>query len=248
MKVSIITVCYNAEKTIENTIHSVLSQSYNEIEYIIIDGNSKDSTMKIVNRYKDKIAKIISENDKGIYDAMNKGINIASGEIIGILNADDVYVDNNVVEKKMLILNKDKKINGCYSNLTYVSKDNNKTIRNWVSEKIPLEKIKLGWTIPHPTLFLRKKVYETYGLYNTNFGNAADYEFILKIILSKKIYLEYLDIYSVKMLIGGASNKSIKNIYSQNIKIIKALDSHNVAYSKFYFFINKIKNKLKQYL
>lgn len=248
MKVSIVTVSYNAEKTIEDTINSVLIQSYNNIEYIIVDGNSKDSTMKIVNRYRNSIAKIVSENDKGIYDAMNKGIKIASGDIIGILNADDVYIDEKVIEKKISVFKSNKDINGCYSNLIYISKYNNKIIRKWNAEKYLFKKIKYGWTIPHPTLFLRKKVYEDYGFYDINFGNAADYEFILKIILKNEIYLKYVDFFSVKMLTGGESNKNIKNIYSQNFKILKALNKHNVKYSKFIFFTYKILNKLKQYL
>jgi glycosyltransferase len=248
MKVSIITVSYNAERTIENTINSVLKQSYNNIEYIIIDGNSKDSTMKIVNRYKGSITKIVSENDKGIYDAMNKGIKISSGDIIGILNADDVYFNDNVIEKKISVFKNNKKINGCYSNLIYISKYNKKIVRNWISEKFLYKKIKYGWTIPHPTLFLRKQVYKDYGLYDLNFGNAADYEFILKIILDKEIDIEYIDFFSVKMLTGGSSNKSIKNIFLQNIKILNALDKHNIRYSKFSFFTYKILNKFKQYL
>ena len=248
MKVSIITVSYNAEKTIENTINSVLKQSYNNIEYIIIDGNSKDSTMKIVNRYKGSITKIVSENDKGIYDAMNKGIKISSGDIIGILNADDVYFNDNVIEKKISVFKNNKKINGCYSNLIYISKYNKKIVRNWISEKFLYKKIKYGWTIPHPTLFLRKQVYKDYGLYDLNFGNAADYEFILKIILDKEIDIEYINFFSVKMLTGGSSNKSIKNIFLQNIKILNALDKHNIRYSKFSFFTYKILNKFKQYL
>ena len=248
MKVSIITVSYNAENTIENTINSVLKQSYNNIEYIIIDGNSKDSTMKIVNRYKGSITKIVSENDKGIYDAMNKGIKISSGDIIGILNADDVYFNDNVIEKKISVFKNNKKINGCYSNLIYISKYNKKIVRNWISEKFLYKKIKYGWTIPHPTLFLRKQVYKDYGLYDLNFGNAADYEFILKIILDKEIDIEYIDFFSVKMLTGGSSNKSIKNIFLQNIKILNALDKHNIRYSKFSFFTYKILNKFKQYL
>ena len=248
MKVSIITVSYNAEKTIENTINSVLKQSYNNIEYIIIDGNSKDSTMKIINRYKGSITKIVSENDKGIYDAMNKGIKISSGDIIGILNADDVYFNDNVIEKKISVFKNNKKINGCYSNLIYISKYNKKIVRNWISEKFLYKKIKYGWTIPHPTLFLRKQVYKDYGLYDLNFGNAADYEFILKIILDKEIDIEYIDFFSVKMLTGGSSNKSIKNIFLQNIKILNALDKHNIRYSKFSFFTYKILNKFKQYL
>ena len=248
MKVSIITVSYNAEKTIENTINSVLKQSYNNIEYIIIDGNSKDSTMKIINRYKGSITKIVSENDKGIYDAMNKGIKISSGDIIGILNADDVYFNDNVIEKKISVFKNNKKINGCYSNLIYISKYNKKIVRNWISEKFLYKKIKYGWTIPHPTLFLRKQVYKDYGLYDLNFGNAADYEFILKIILDKKNDIEYINFFSVKMLTGGSSNKTIKNIFLQNIKILNALDKHNIRYSKFSFFTYKILNKFKQYL
>lgn len=248
MKVSIITVSYNAENTIENTINSVLKQSYNNIEYIIIDGNSKDSTMKIINRYKGSIAKIVSENDKGIYDAMNKGIKISSGDIIGILNADDVYFNDNVIEKKISVFKNNKKINGCYSNLIYISKYNKKIVRNWISEKFLYKKIKYGWTIPHPTLFLRKQVYKDYGFYDLNFGNAADYEFILKIILDKKNDIEYIDFFSVKMLTGGSSNKTIKNIFLQNIKILNALDKHNIRYSKFSFFTYKILNKFKQYL
>ncbi len=162
-KVSIITVCYNSAKTIEDTIQSVVNQTYDNIEYIIIDGLSTDNTLEIVNKYKDKITKIISEKDNGLYDAINKGIGLATGEIIANLNSDDFYIDNNVIADVVVKIEEEKS-DTLYANLYYVDAlDTNKVVRNWVSGQYKKGMFFKGWMPPHPTFFVRKKVYDQFG-------------------------------------------------------------------------------------
>jgi len=222
MKFSIITVTYNSEKTLNDTIKSVLSQEYSDIEYIIIDGNSKDSTVDIVKSYGDKISKFVREKDKGIYDALNKGIKISSGDIIGILHSDDFFAESSTLEK----INKKFNENNCdgvYGNIEYVSVDNpNKTIRYWNADSCSPGKFKYGWHPPHTSLFLKRMVFEKYGLYRTDLTIASDYEAMLRYIHKYGIKLAYLPEVLVKMRLGGASNKSIKNLIITTIEDYKA--------------------------
>ncbi len=210
-KLSIITVAYNSQSTIRQTIESVLSQDYDNIEYIIIDGGSTDWTLDIVKNYKDKIGYFVSETDDGIYDAMNKGINAATGDIIGILNSDDFYPNNFVISNVVkTFLNR-----GCdavYGDLVYVKQnDASKIVRYWQSGMYTIKKIKNGWMLPHPTFFVKKEMYERYGYYNTDLRSAADYEMILKLLYKRNINVFYIPMILVKMRMGGASNSSIMN-------------------------------------
>ena len=162
-KISIITVCYNSAKTIEDTILSVINQTYNNIEYIIVDGLSTDNTLEIVNKYQDKIAKVVSEKDAGLYDAINKGIGLATGEIIANINSDDFYIDNNVIADVVAKM-EDEKSDTLYADLYYVDEiDTNKVTRNWVSGAYKKGMFYKGWMPPHPTFFVRKSVYDNYG-------------------------------------------------------------------------------------
>lgn len=246
MKVSIITVSFNSVKTIEETILSVLGQSYFNIEYIIIDGESKDGTKEIIEKYKHKISKIVIEKDNGIYDAMNKGISFATGDIIGILNSDDIYVDETIIEKIVNAFNENHSSDGIYSDLNYVSMLG-KVIRRWISSPIKLNLLQYGWIIPHPTLFLKKYIYDKCGNYNLSYGNASDHEFILRIICQYKAKLIYLNFISVNMKIGGASNKNLYNIILQNMDVINSLKKYGIKFSYIGFIFGKIKNRLKQY-
>jgi glycosyltransferase involved in cell wall biosynthesis len=199
MKVSIITVSYNSQDTIEDTINSVLAQSYKDIEYIIVNGKSTDNTLDIVNKYRDKISNIISEPDKGIYDAMNKGIRLATGDIVGILNSDDLYVDSKVISKIVKNIEKNK-ADCCWGNLVYVDKsDTNKIIRNWKSCEYKESLFKVGWAPPHPTFFVKKWIYEKYGLFDLNFPISADYEIMLRFLEKYKIKSCYIPEILVKM-------------------------------------------------
>ncbi|MCY7363193.1 MAG: glycosyltransferase, partial [Ignavibacteria bacterium] len=220
MKVSIITVCYNAEKHIEETIQSVLSQDFNDLEYLLIDGGSNDSTVEIVNKYNSKIDCIISEKDEGMYDAMNKGIKLAKGELIGILNAGDLFLNEKVVSE---IVNKIEEKDAVYADLDYVNElTTNRIIRKWTSGEFNFTNFKYGWMLPHPTLFIKKKIYENFGMYRLDYKTAADYELMLRIFYKNECSAVYLNRVIVKMRVGGASNSSIKNRINANMEDRKA--------------------------
>jgi glycosyltransferase involved in cell wall biosynthesis len=210
MKISLITVTYNSESTIRTTIESVLQQDYYNIEHIIIDGLSEDQTLNILSDYL-SIKKVVSEPDSGIYEAMNKGIKIATGDIIGILNSDDFYVDNKVITTIANYFKENTLIQAIYANLVYVDRDNIDIIKRiWEAGEFDRKHFLNGWTLPHPTFFVRKEVYERYGAYNTTLKIAADYELILRFLYKFNINVAYLPITIVKMRVGGASNGSFK--------------------------------------
>jgi glycosyltransferase involved in cell wall biosynthesis len=215
MKISIITVSYNASSTIQDTIDSVLSQQGVELEYIIVDGNSSDGTQEIVKSYGDKISVFISEPDKGIYHGMNKGVALATGEIVGILNADDVYADNNVL--KDVVNSFTDAVDAVYADLVYVAENDLTAVkRTWISKPYIDGAFKKGWMPPHPTFFVRKEVYEKFGSYTLKLRSAADYEFMLRVVHKHKIKLHYLNRIIVRMRLGGTSNASIKNRIKAN--------------------------------
>lgn len=210
MKLSLITPSYNSAAAIARTINSVLAQNYPDLEYIIIDGASSDNTKEIVLSYQNKInIKFISEPDNGIYDAMNKGVKLTTGEIVGILNSDDLF-DNSEVLKKVSESFNDKKIEAVYGDIKYFADDVNKITRYWQSGEYSVNKLNNGWVIPHPALFLRKSVYEKCGLFKTDFKIAGDYEFILRILKIYKVNVKYLPTVLVKMYDGGTSGSSLK--------------------------------------
>jgi glycosyltransferase involved in cell wall biosynthesis len=216
LKISIITVAYNAQKSIEDTIQSVIGQTYKNIEYIIIDGNSTDNTLNICNSYKDNIHTIVSEKDKGIYDAMNKGVALATGDIIGVLNADDFYIDSNVIRKVAERFNSEQ-CDGVYADLVYVDGDDtSKITRTWTSGEYKNNSFLKGWMPPHPTFFVKQECYKAYGNYSLNLKSAADYELMLRMIHKHKIKLSYLNEITVKMRVGGVSNSSLKNRVNAN--------------------------------
>ena len=217
MKVSIITISYNSEQFIEQTIQSVVNQDYANIEYLIIDGQSTDGTLEIIHRYKDKITKIISEKDRGLYDAINKGIKNATGDIIGLIHSDDFLASHNVISKYVEIFQKTG-AEGVYADLHYVQPhQTDKIVRNWISGKYQPDAFKKGWMPPHPTFYVRKEVYEKYGLYRDDvFRSAADYEFMLRVIHKHRIKVAYLPMVTVKMRVGGVSNASLKNRIKAN--------------------------------
>ena len=209
MKVSLITIAYNSAETIEDTIKSIVAQDYSNIEYIIIDGGSTDNTLSIVDKFKDSITTIISEPDKGIYDAMNKGVQNATGDIVGILNSDDIYADNKVVSRIVeAIGNKDS----IYADLVYVDRDNtDKVTRYWKSGKYRKGIFKKGWMPPHPTFFIKKSCYDQYGTYNLQLKSAADYELMLRMLHKHNISVAYLPEVITKMRVGGQSNATLLN-------------------------------------
>lgn len=210
MKLSIITASYNSAATIRDTLRTVAMQHYNYIEHIIIDGASQDETLKIVSEFP-HVSSIVCEKDKGIYDAMNKGLAKATGEVIGILNSDDFYADETVLSKVMALF-EDPSVDAVYGDLVYVSATNTqKIIRNWKSGKYTLHSFYRGWMPPHPSFFVRSTVYERYGHFDLRLRSAADYELMLRFLLKHQIHAVYLPHRIVCMRTGGASNASLKH-------------------------------------
>lgn len=247
MKVSIITVCYNSAETIEDTIRSVASQTYKNIEYIIVDGLSKDATISIINKHEQTVGNWISEKDNGIYDAMNKGLKMATGDIIGILNADDVFANEYVIEHVVESF-KQSNADAVYADLQYVKKeDTSKVIRYWKSGSYTHGAFLKGWMPPHPTLYLKSKVYEQYGLYRLDMPSAADYEFMLRVIHLHKINISYLPEITVLMREGGMSNKSIVHRLKANKDDRRAWDVNKIK-PKWYTLLLKPLSKLTQFI
>ncbi len=211
MRISIITIAYNSAETIEATIQSVIAQDYTDVEYIIIDGASKDATMDVVDRYRDQIAVVVSEPDKGIYDAMNKGVARATGEVVGILNSDDFYADNTVLSDVAARF-KETGADAVYADLVYVERDNpDKVLRYWKSKPYKPGMFRKGWMPAHPTFFLKNECYRAHGTYSTELRSAADYELMLRMLEKHAISAVHLPRVLTKMRVGGQSNVSLKN-------------------------------------
>jgi glycosyltransferase involved in cell wall biosynthesis len=228
MKVSIITIAYNSAKTIEDTIKSVIAQDYTDIEYIVVDGASKDDTLAIINKYKSSIAKFVSEKDKGIYDAMNKGVAMATGDIIGILNSDDFYADSHVISDVVQKFQSEN-CDGLYADLVYVDREKlDKVLRVWNAGPYFHGRFLKGWMPPHPTFFVRKKCYDQFGLYSLELKSAADYELMLRFIHKHRITLAYLPRIITKMRAGGQSNITLKNRIRANMEDRMAWKMNNL--------------------
>ncbi len=243
MKISIITVCYNSSATISDTIESVLAQSYPSIEYIIVDGVSTDATLEIINKYKDHIAHIVSEPDNGIYDAMNKGIQIATGNFVGILNSDDIFDNPDVIKNLVSFINQNQELDAVYADLIYVDQSNtNRKTRSYKLRKNALWKIRFGFMIPHPTFYAKRELFHKLGGYKTNYRVAADFELMLRFLLNK-IKIARLPITMVRMREGGISSTGFKWIVHQNIEIVRACKENNF-YTNLLFIATKIPFKL----
>lgn len=229
MKISIITVVRNNRDLVEDCIKSVLGQTYKKIEYIAIDGASTDGTLEVISRYKDRISRIISEKDKGQIYAMNRGINAASGDVIGFLHSDDFYADDKVIEK-VAFLFKHNDIDSLYGDLVYVKKDNpDKIVRYWRSENYSPNRMRWGWMPAHPTFFVKKNIYDRYGYFDTDFRISMDYENILKLLYKYRISTYYLPEVIVKMRFGGVSNRGARNILRKTAEDYRACRIHGLG-------------------
>jgi glycosyltransferase len=214
MKISIITVALNSALYIEDCIKSVVSQAYNDVEHIIVDGGSTDGTLEIIQKHKGDLAYWVSEPDKGLYDAMNKGINAATGDVIGILNSDDFYINSNCLSVVANCLAKEA-VDSCYADLIYVDEnDAEKGVRYWRAGDYDKRNFKKGWMPPHPTFFVKRKVYEKYGLFNINFPLAADYELMLRFLYKNNVSTVYIPEFLVKMRTGGACRPGLINTFN----------------------------------
>jgi glycosyltransferase len=244
-KISIITSVYNNASTIEDAIRSVLSQDYSDIEYIVVDGASSDGTVEIIKKYEGQISKFVSEKDKGIYDGLNKGIALATGDVIGFLHSDDIYADAYIISEVVEAFEKNG-TDSIYGDLVYVDKqDTDKIFRYWKSGAYSYNKLTKGWMPPHPTFFVKKACYDKYGDFDLGFGIAADYDFMLRMLGKYKISTAYLPKVLYKMRVGGASNRSLKNIIQKSREDLRAMKKNGVGHIGTLFMKNA--SKLPQF-
>ena len=244
MRVSIITVVLNGAEMIEHTIKSVLSQDYDDIEYIVIDGGSTDGTLDILSKYQGKISRCISESDTGIYEAMNKGIKLLSGDIVATLNSDDIYADHTIISKIVEFI-KTGGLDAAYGDLIYVNRNNtNQVKRFWKPGQYKRKAFCYGWVLPHPTFFCRKEIFERFGYFNDKLKIAADFELMLRFIEKHQIKVGYLPKAIVKMRTGGKANV-LRGIIRGNLEIIKSFRLNGLRLSP-WFFVYKPLIKISQ--
>lgn len=247
MKISIITVTYNSQKTITDTLDSVFNQIYNNVEHIVIDGASTDKTLTLIKNHCNINIKLISEPDTGIFDAMNKGFVIASGEVIGFLNSDDIFSDCFVLDKIAMAF-QDESVHACYGDLVYVNQDNSHVVRYWKSKPFITGDFGKGWCPPHPTFYVRRSTIERLGLFDQSYKMGADVEFMMRYLERGHINTVYIPNTLVRMRIGGTSNQSWKNIFQQNQAIFLALKKNGIQFSIFRFASNKVISRLWQFI
>ena len=228
MKVSIITATFNSENTVLDTIKSLNQQTYGDIEYIIVDGGSTDNTVALVEKNCTLISNLISEPDKGIYDALNKGIRMATGDIVGFLHSDDVLAYSDAIKDLVGTL-KANNAEAVYADLEYVSKvSTTKVVRKWTSKSYRRNKLLYGWMPPHPTFFMKRELYQKYGVFDLNLKIAADYDSVLRYLWVNQVQAAYLPKVVTKMRVGGASNRSLKNIIQKTKEDIHALRNNRI--------------------
>jgi len=243
LKVSIITVSFNSAKTIADTIDSVLSQDFPEIEYIIVDGGSTDGTVDIIRQNENRISQWISEKDQGMYDAMNKGIAMATGDVIGILNSDDVYMNTHVISDLMRLM-QSQNTEVVFADLILVDSSNqNKVIRYYDSGRFHPSKFKFGWMPAHPTVFVKRELYQRVGKFSTTYQIAADYEMLIRMLAIEKASYAYFPKPVVRMRAGGASTSGISRNWILNQEIIRACKENGI-YTNLFMLLLKVPAKL----
>lgn len=248
MKISVVTVCLNSAKTIGHTLRSVREQTHGDIEHIIVDGGSKDNTLEVVKAEGLHVAKVLSERDKGIYDAMNKGIALASGEIVAFINADDFYASATVLADLATAFEKSG-ADCCYGDLCYVNQvDPTRTVRYWRSADFVPGSFEKSWCPPHPTFFVRRSVYQRLGGFDLSFKIAADFELMARYLEVARISSHYIPEVFVKMRLGGTTNRSLSNIFKQNAEIRRALSKSGLRSSLVSFVLNKLVTRAIQFV
>jgi len=246
-KISIVTVCYNSESTLRDTLESVASQTYDNIEYIVIDGGSKDRTLDLVGEFGNLVDYLVSEKDEGIYDAMNKGIRAATGDYVGILNSDDVFATADAVAKIASTIRREKGVDAVYGDLVYVDRSNlNKVIRLYSSKFFCKWKMRFGFMLPHPTFYARRELFDQLGFYKTNYRVAADFE-LLSRFLCKGLKVIRIDEALVKMRDGGISSTGFWWRVHQNLEIVRACRGNGI-YTNIFLVSMKVPFKVASYV
>ena len=247
MKISIITAVFNAAGTIEDTILSVARQTYPDVEHIVVDGRSTDPTLEIVKRHHAKLAKVVSEPDNGVYDAMNKGLALASGGVVGFLNADDIYMHPDVLAKVAAIM-ADPAVDACYADLVYVDREQtSRVVRHWTSRDYVPGLFEKGWMPAHPTFFVRKSVYEKLGGFDLRYRMQADFDLALRFMGIHGIQTRYVPEVWVRMRMGGMSNNSIRNMVRGNIEAYAACRTNGLNVPP-WFILTKVLSRVPQFI
>ncbi|HTJ97637.1 MAG TPA: glycosyltransferase family 2 protein [Rhodocyclaceae bacterium] len=229
MKISIITVAFNAATTIEAALESVAAQTHQDIEHIVIDGASTDNTLAIIQRYRNRLAHCVSEPDQGIYDAMNKGLRLASGEIIGFLNADDIYADPQVLERVASVM-QEKDLDALLGDTDFVSPDQpSRSLRRYRSDRFRPDRIAWGWMPAHPAMFLRKRIYDQFGLFRTDYRIAGDFELVARMFHGDTLKYQHMPEVLVRMLTGGVSTQSWRNTLLLNREVLRACRENGIS-------------------
>lgn len=238
MKVSIITTCFNCETTIEKTINSVLSQDYNDIEYIMIDGGSNDKTLEIINKYRTKITTIVSENDDGIYDGINKGIKLSNGNIISLIHGNDVFKDDKIISKVADFFKKNPAMEIMLSDLAFKKNMNSNHITRYYSAKnFKSWMLRIGYSPPHLSAFFRQSVINKVGYYNTRFKIAGDFDYFVRCFLKFKLQFKYFEECLIFMSTGGKSGKNFNSYLISSKEINNSLKSNNFYSNIFLSFL-----------
>lgn len=244
LKISIVTVCYNSGRTIRDTIESVISQNYSNIEYIVVDGSSTDNTLKIIGEYEGSISKIISEPDEGLYDAMNKGIQSSTGDVVGILNSDDFFESSEVISDVVAHFIDNPSVSLLFGDVVHVDPDiTQKITRFYSSKRFKPFKLRFGWMPPHTATFIRKEVFEVVGEYSLDYKISADYELFVRMLIVHKLIYSRLDKVLVRMRSGGLSTSGLKSKLVLNSEIVRACRANGV-YTNLLFLAPKIPLKM----
>lgn len=248
MKISVVTAVYNNASTIRDALESTLSQQYPNVELVVIDGGSTDGTREVIERYRDRIATYVSEPDRGIYDALNKGVRLATGDVIGFLHSDDLFADNQALNRVAEAM-REPSVEASFGDLNYVRKESpDAIVRAWKSGEFTPRKLSSGWMPPHPTLYVRRSVYERVGAFDTRYRIAADYDWMLRFLRQARS-VRYVAQVQVLMRVGGASNRSLKNILRKSKEDLQALRANGFGvFAAVYALAGKNIGKLPQFL
>jgi glycosyltransferase involved in cell wall biosynthesis len=247
ISITVITASYNSVNTIADTLDAVAKQTHVNVEHLVIDGASNDGTLEIVRNHSNSKIRLISERDGGIYDAMNKGLSQADGEVIGFLNSDDFYADASVL-KRVAAVFEDKSVEACFADLVYVTPDNRRVVRYWKSKPFAKGDFAKGWCPAHPTFYIRKSALQRLGMFDQSFKLAADVEFMMRYLELGDIKSVYIPHVFVRMRLGGATNQSWGNVWKQNKEIFVALNKNGVSFNPIFFWAHKIFSRARQYI